>query len=147
MASSDAKRFFAKSVHQITEHLKKVFQQENGIGISTIIIVGGYVESLILIEGIRPSVLRGAVIFGHDTSRFRQRLSKYSYSIDVFQKLNPVKHDKNHKYENDWEIRCGEIFSKLVEVDQRVTVGEYQGEDIYTIHAFGKDGDIKLTYN
>lgn len=159
LASSDAEKFFAKSVKKITKHLKKVFEQKDARGISTIILVGGYAESLILMEGIKSSfphmrtinpqgaawsVLRGAVIFGHDPSLIRQRRSKYSYGIDVFEKFNPAKHDENRKYEKDGEIRCGKIFSKLVEVDQTVTVGEYQGEGIYTLYAFGTKGDVKL---
>ena len=41
------------------------------------------------------SVLRGAVIFGHDPSLIRERRSKYTYGLAVFDKFDSMMHDKN----------------------------------------------------
>lgn len=159
LESSDAEGFFAQSVQKITEHLRTLFEQTNGKGISTFILVGGYAESPILIEGIRSSfpqmrtiipqeaawsVLRGAVIFGHDPSLIRQRRSKFSYGICVQRKFDPTKHDEKRRFEEDGEFRCGGLFSKIVEIDDIVTVGEYQKEKQYRIRKFGKDGNFRL---
>lgn len=159
LAASDAEGFFAQSVQNIIKHLRTLFQQKHGRGISTIILVGGYAESPILIERIRSSfpgmrtiipqeaawsVLRGAVIFGHDPSLIRQRRSKYSYGVSVNRTFDPTKHDEKHKYEKDGKILCGALFQKLVEVDQMITVGEYQGEDVYALEEYGKYGDALL---
>lgn len=159
LASNDAEDFFAQSVQKITEHLRKLFEQENGRVISTIILVGGYAESPILIEGIRSSfpkmrtiipkdaawsVLQGAVIFGHDPSLIRQRRSKYSYGISVYRKFDSFKHDEKRKYEEDGELRCGNLFSKLIEVDEIVTVGEYQNQKHYKMHSYGEKGNFRL---
>lgn len=159
MASSDAEYFFAQSVQKIIEHLKKLFRQKNAKGISTTIRVGGYAESPILIEKIRSSfpqmrtiipldaawsVLRGAVIFGHDPSLIRQRRSKYTYGISVFEKFDPAKHDVKYKYEEDGEFRCGELFSKLLEVDELVVVGESKKENQYTMRSYGEKGNLGL---
>lgn len=126
LASSDAESFFTQSVQNIIKHIRKLFQQKDGRGISTIILVGGYAESPILIEGIKSSfpnmriiipqdaawsVLRGAVIFGHDPSLIRQRRSKYSYGVSVYRKFDPAKHDEERKYEKDGEFRCSGICS------------------------------------
>lgn len=158
LASSDAEGFFAQSVQKIIEHLKKLFQQKHGKGISTIILVGGYAESLILIEGIRSfsrmhtiipqeaawSVLRGAVIFGHDPSLIRQRRRKYTYGFCIYRKFDSAKHDERRKYEKNGEIRCSGLFSKLVEADELVTVGEYQKEKSYQMDEYGKKGNFQL---
>lgn len=159
LASTDAEDFFAQSVQKITEHLRKLFAQENGRVISTIILVGGYAESPILIEGIRSSfpkmrtiipkdaawsVLQGAVIFGHDPSLIRQRRSKYSYGIRIYKKFDSSKHDEKRKYEEDGELRCGNLFSKLVEADELVTVGEYQKQNRYKMDRYGMKGNFKL---
>lgn len=137
MASNDAGDFFAKSISKITGHLKGLFCQENGKGISTIILVGGFAESAMLIEGIKSnfpkmrtiipqeaawSVLRGAVIFGHDPSLIRQRRSRYTYGVGIMQKFDPTIHDEKYKFEKKGESWCNHLFSKLLEVDEIVTV-------------------------
>lgn len=55
MASNDAEDFFAKSIDKITKHLKELFCHKNGRNISTIILVGGFAESEMLIEGIKSN--------------------------------------------------------------------------------------------
>lgn len=159
MASNDAQYFYGNSIGKITDHLQELFRQKNGRDISTIIIVGGFGESPMLIEGIKStfpkmriiipqeaawSVLRGAVIFGHDPSLIRQRRSRYTYGIHIFEKFDPSKHDEKYKYEEKEEIRCGKLFSKLLEVDEIVTVGEYQNEKSYYIENRYKEGNIAL---
>lgn len=120
MSSKDAKQLFVESITKIIEHLKNIFEQTNGRDISTIILVGGYAGSLVLTEVIKSafpgmrliipceaahSVLHGAVIFGHDPSLIRQRRSKYTYGIEVFEIFDPSKHDENYKYEKNGEFR------------------------------------------
>lgn len=161
LASSDAEYFFAQSVQKIIEHLKKQFRQKNAKGILTIILVGGYAESPILIEKISSSfpqmrtiipldaawsVLRGAVIFGHDPSLIRQRRSKYTYGISVFEKFDPAKHDVKYKYEEDGEYRCGKLFSKLLEVDELVVVGGIsKRKSIYNAQLWG-EGKLRIVH-
>lgn len=159
LLSSDAEDLFSQSVRGIIEHLKRLLKQENGKGISTIIFVDGYAESQILITAVKTSfphmrtiipksaawsVLQGAVIFGHDPSLIKQRRSKYSYGISVFEKFDPKKHDEKYKYEKDGKLRCGKLFSKLVELDEIITDGEYQKEDYYEIDEHSMVGNLGL---
>lgn len=53
MKSKYAENFFAESITKITDHLSKLIQQNDGKDISTIILVGGYAESPMLIEKIK----------------------------------------------------------------------------------------------
>lgn len=159
MASKDAEDFFAESINKITGHLKELFLQENGRDISTIILVGGFAESSMLIEGIKTtfpnmrtiipqeaawSVLRGAVIFGHDPSLIRQRISRYTYGIHVRRKFDPSEHDEKYKYEEKGEFYCEKLFSKLLEIDEIVTVGEYQKEKKYYFHSIADAATMEL---
>ena len=159
LASKDAEGFFAEPVNEITIHLKNLLQQKSGKGIATIILVGGFAESSMLIQGIKSafpdmrviipleaawSVLRGAVIVGHDPSLIRERRSKYTYGLAVFDKFDPKIHDEEYKYEDDGEIRCGCLFSKLISIDDPVTVGEYRKAEKYMLTDTGLEGDIEL---
>ena len=159
LAPKDAESFFAESVDKITRHLKSLLQQKSGKGIDTIILVGGYAESPILTQGIKStfpgmriiipmeaawSVLRGAVIFGHDPSLIKGRRIKYTYGVKVFEKFDPTKHDEKYKYEEAGEIRCGCLFSKLISIDDPVTVGEYRKAEKYSLTDNGHEGSIEL---
>lgn len=88
--------FFAQSIDKTADHLSNLLEQNDVKDISTIILVGGYSESQMLVKGIKSmfpkmntlvpkdaawSVLCGAVIFGHDPSLISQRRSKYTYGI------------------------------------------------------------------
>ena len=55
LASKDAEGFFAEPVNEITSHLKNLLQQKSGKGIATIILVGGFAESSMFIQGIKSA--------------------------------------------------------------------------------------------
>ena len=159
LAPKDAEDFFAESVKEIILHLRNLLRQKSGKGISTLILVGGFAESPMLIQGIKSnfpnmriiipqeaawSVLRGAVIFGHDPSLIKERRSKYTYGIGVFDQFDPTIHDEKYKYEEDGETRCDNLFSKLISIDDPVTVGEYRKTEIFSLNKIGRKGNLKL---
>nr|XP_022298993.1 heat shock 70 kDa protein 12A-like isoform X1 [Crassostrea virginica] len=89
LAPKDAEDFFAETVNEITRHLKSLLQEKSGKGIATIILVGGFAESPMLTQAVKSafpqmrviipheaawSVLRGAVIFGHDPSLIKEQI-------------------------------------------------------------------------
>ncbi|XP_056000508.1 heat shock 70 kDa protein 12A-like [Ostrea edulis] len=158
LASKDAEDFFVDSVSCIFVHLSKLFKQKAGKGITTIILVGGYAASPVLTNTIKSkfpqmrtiipqeaawSVLRGAVIFGHDPSLIKQRRSKFTYGVQVRSRFDPSKHDEKYRYE-DGEVWCDDLFSKLIEIDELVTVGEYQKKREYTLHGARSKGNLPL---
>ena len=159
LAPKDAENFFGESLKEITLHLKKLFLQKSARGIATIILVGGFAESSVLTQAIKSSfpemrviipqeaawsVLRGAVIFGHDPSLIKYRRSKYTYGLHIFKPFDPVKHDEKYKYVEDGEVRCDKLFSELVKIDELVTVGEYQKTKHYFIEKHYEDGNGAL---
>ncbi|XP_062582971.1 heat shock 70 kDa protein 12B-like [Saccostrea cucullata] len=149
LESDTAESFFVSSISQILDHMSSLLTTEDGRGISTILLVGGYAESAMLGHAIREkfsekriiipqeaawSVLRGAVIFGHDSSLIKERISKYTYGIASKDKFNPEIHDKKYKKEENGEIWCYDLFSKHVTIDETITVGEYQSDKGYTTY-------------
>ena len=154
MAPKDAEYSFAETVNEITRHLKSLLQQTSGKDIGTIILVGGFAESPMLTHAVKSafsemrviipheaasSVLRGAVIFGHDPG-----LIKYTYGLRVFDDFDPTKHDEKYKFEQDGEILCSCLFSKLISIDDPITVGEYRKPEKYMLTNIGHEGSIKL---
>ena len=89
-------------------------------------------------------VLRGAVIFGHDPGLIKERRSKFTYGLAVFDKFDPKKHDEKYKYEGDGEIRCACLFSKLISIDDPVTVGEYRKAEKYMLTEIEDEGSMEL---
>lgn len=160
LKSKDAEDFFAESITKIADYLSKLIQQNGGKDISTIILVGGYAESPMLIEGIKSkfsqmrviipteaawSILLGAVNFGHSPNLIKHRRSKYTYGIGVNKRFNPSEHDVKHKYVENEEDRCWGIFSKLVEINEPVSVGEYKKIDKkFHIKNCKDEGNFKL---
>ena len=159
LAPKDAESFFTETVTEITRHLKNLLQQKSGKDIATIILVGGFAESPMLTQAVKStfsemrviipheaawSVLRGAVIFGHDPGLIKERRSKYTYGLAVFDKFDPKKHDEKYKYEGDGEIRCACLFSKLISIDDPVTVGEYRKAEKYMLTDIEDEGSMEL---
>nr|XP_022299846.1 heat shock 70 kDa protein 12A-like [Crassostrea virginica] len=159
LAPKDAEDFFAETVNEIIRHLENLLLQNSGKGIATIILVGGFAESPVLTQAVKStfpdmrviipleaawSVLRGAVIFGHDPGLIKERLSKYTYGLAVFDIFDPKIHDEKYKYEEDGEIRCGCLFSKLISIDDPVTVGEYRKAETYMLTDIEDEGSIAL---
>lgn len=159
MAAIDAESFFGKSITKITGHITRLLQHKEGTGISTIILVGGYADSPMLVDGIRLafpkmciiipheaiwSVLRGAVVFGHDPSLITRRRNKYNYGIQVFETFERSKHDEKYKYSKNGEERCGSLFSKLVEHEKIAIVGDYQQENRYQMESYNENGNFHL---
>nr|XP_022297405.1 heat shock 70 kDa protein 12A-like [Crassostrea virginica] len=159
LTPKDAEDFFAESVKEIILHLRNLLRQKSGKGISTLILVGGFAESPMLYQGIKSnfpnmriiipqeaawSVLRGAVIFGHDPSLIKERRSKYTYGIEVFDQFDPMIHDEKYKYEKDGETLCVGLFSKLISIDDPVTVGEYRKTENFLLNKIGHKGNLDL---
>ncbi|KAH3837932.1 hypothetical protein DPMN_111335 [Dreissena polymorpha] len=78
------------------------------------------------------AVLKGAVIYGHSPMAITERVSKYTYGIDVVCTFINGEHPwSKRQIQKDGVIRCTDIFSKLVEVGDKLVVGQAQNEESY----------------
>ena len=152
-----AHSFFNSSTTAIASHMKQIFQKKKVNTTNTIIMVGGYSESLMLVEEIQRSfpqkrfiipqeaglsVLKGAVIFAHDQSLIIERISKYTYGISCNQEFDPEKHPEDRKYfsEDHQEFRVKKVFDRHVEAGELLRVGIPQSVKLYLPNKGIKNG-------
>ncbi|XP_060597746.1 heat shock 70 kDa protein 12B-like [Ruditapes philippinarum] len=133
--------------------IRKVLNNTGAKGLKTVVLVGGFAESPIVIENIRqmivndfpetkvviPSspfkaVLKGAVLFGHDPLIFRSRISRETFGIETNVLFDEKVHDvsKKWKHKDTGEDWCKDIFSLHVRKGKSVILGDKQPVKIYT---------------
>ncbi|XP_060566322.1 heat shock 70 kDa protein 12A-like [Ruditapes philippinarum] len=118
--------FFQESLKKFSNHLTNLLQKPELDECETLLMVGGYSESLLLQQHITktfpnmkivvPSdaglaVLKGAVIYGHDPTVISQRVCKYTYGNDGVHDYNTnCTHPPSRRaFENGIEL-CYDIF-------------------------------------
>ena len=152
--SSTMKELFAQSIESTLAHVKSKLEDGDAEDVNTILMVGGFSEATLLQEAFKKefhnrinivvprdaatSVLRGAVIYGHSPMAISQRVLKKTYGIQTTRQFEDGVHPKHLKYNLEGEDRCEKIFSKHVEINQVVTVGESQAEQSYVSLTVGQ---------
>ncbi|XP_053391496.1 heat shock 70 kDa protein 12A-like [Mercenaria mercenaria] len=112
-----------------------------GANIKAILMVGGYSESPMLQEAVKSAfpeldiiiptgasstVLRGALVYGHNPKAISERKLRYTYGVKATHKFEKGKHPESKRKTYDIGDRCGDIFDKHVEKNAVVKVGEPQ---------------------
>ncbi|XP_060574518.1 heat shock 70 kDa protein 12B-like [Ruditapes philippinarum] len=141
------KNLFQETCKIVYGTIKKVLDKPEANGLRTVVLVGGFAESPIVVENIRkmiandfqgtkvvvPSspfkaVLNGAVLFGHDPMVIRSRISRETYGIRINVKFDPNVHDeqKKQKRKITGEDYCQDIFHIHVRKGQSVVLGSSQ---------------------
>ena len=141
------KELFARSIETTLEHVKLKLKDKKAEDVNTILMVGGFSDAALLQEAFKKefhnrinivvprdaatSVLRGAVIYGHNPMAISQRVLKKTYGIETTLLFKEGVHPEHLKTNIEGIDRCDKVFSKLVEINQVVTVGEAQAEKSY----------------
>ncbi|XP_052788875.1 heat shock 70 kDa protein 12A-like isoform X2 [Mya arenaria] len=148
LEASVVKTFFQTSISSCVKHVSDLLDEPVNRGVQAILMVGGFSESPMLQEMIKTkfpkltiitppeaglAVLKGAVIFGHSPKSISERVSKYTYGTDITVPFDESQHpwSKRKEYKNG-EVRCTDIFSKLVELGQTMVVGQPQDAQNFT---------------
>ncbi|CAH1263874.1 HSPA12A [Branchiostoma lanceolatum] len=134
------KSFFTPVIDSILAHLDQLLTQGEITPLKYMFMVGGFSESPILQyavkekfqgpctvlipEGCGLSIIKGAVMFGHNPSSIAARKSKYTYGTAVCVPFEPEHHPERLKERIDGKLVCTKVFSKFVEAGQLVAVGE-----------------------
>ena len=145
--NSTMKGLFAGSIESTLAHVKSKLEDGNAVGINTVLMVGGFSDAAVLQEAFKQefdshinivipkdatsSVLRGAVIYGHNPMVISHRVLKKTYGIETTRPFKDGVHPEHLKKTYEGVYRCEQIFSKLVEINQVVAVGESQEETKY----------------
>lgn len=143
-----ARTLFDANCKQIVDHLKDLFMQPVVKDVSSILLVGGFAESLMLQSAIRDAfknkkviipaeadlaVLKGAVICGHEPEKISGRICRYTYGVKIVTKFDSTMHPKSKKILHNNIEYCDDIFSIHVRVGQIVEVGEPQVKQTYDV--------------
>ena len=116
--SGDALRnMYAEVIENIRSHLRQLLQEVNGKQPSRMFIVGGFAGSAYLQEFFTAEfdrymkilvpeeagmcVMKGAVLFGHDSKYISSRISRFNYGLLKDIPFRKSKHDENRKFVKD----------------------------------------------
>ena len=161
LSSGILMNFFYSSKAAIVEYLERLFSTKSLQGVNTVMMVGGYSESVALQEYIKASfgdktiiiptnpglaILKGAVLYGHDPSVIAERRCRYTYGIVCEKNFDESKHKASTKYTNDiGEVMARYCFDIHVTVGRPVKTGEFQSEkSLVPSHTYQKSGIISL---
>jgi hypothetical protein len=76
--------------------------------------------------------LRGALIFGHSPTSIIERVLRYTYGVHVYSQFLEGEDPERKRVMTDAGPSSRDVFSKHVERNQKVIVGEPQKTRIYT---------------
>ncbi|XP_069131206.1 heat shock 70 kDa protein 12B-like [Argopecten irradians] len=142
MSGDKAKELFKDTARHIVDHLKKLLREPSARGVTSILMVGGFSESLVLQDEIKRNfprlrmivpqdaglaVLKGAVIFGHEPRAIKSRVCKYTYGVNTARAFDEHLHDISKRVvRSDGRVRCEDIFDVHVRVGDSVDIGQPQ---------------------
>ncbi|XP_062579769.1 heat shock 70 kDa protein 12B-like [Saccostrea cucullata] len=141
--------FFQPACAGIIDHVNHLLEKPNVRGTQTILMVGGFSESLILQARIRAAfpdfrvvvpndaglaVLKGAVLFGHNPRVIMARVAKYTYGFASFEKFNHKIHSKEKKISMNGKDFCKDIFDVHVRKGASLHIDEAQAKRPYEVN-------------
>ena len=132
----------AKVAHQIGEHIIKLLQEVELKGLDAILLVGGFVNSPIIVEEMRNlvgekirlivpenselCVVKGAVLFGWKRDIIRSRKNRYTYGFGSSDNFIEGEHDESRSFtNNNGEKKCNNCFHKLVTINEDLPIDKY----------------------
>jgi hypothetical protein len=145
-------KLFKETCIKMFDIIKKVLQSYSLKDCRTVVLVGGFAESPIVVQHIREAikekfpdvkvvvptspfqaVLKGAVLYGHDPMIFRSRIARYTYGVEIRCLFNEKKHNKEKKWLNteDNKYYCKDVLAVHVEKGQSVILKEQLEEHRY----------------
>ncbi|XP_064601149.1 heat shock 70 kDa protein 12B-like [Liolophura sinensis] len=134
------------TIQKIITHVETLMADPKCRGISHILLVGGFSESPFLQEEFRKnfrsvnvvtpldavlSVVKGAVIFGHQPGAIGIRLAAFTYGICSFSTFVDGDHDPDKLIMIEGERECQDIFNRFVSVDEEVPYGMETSEHTF----------------
>lgn len=131
--------FFKDSLNKLLTDIHEVLRHERCLGVKAIMLVGGFAECQLLRDAIKQnfqkmnvfvpiegglSVLKGAVIYGHNPQMVSSRICNYTYGISVSKPFLPQNMPLEKSYTYDGELWCRDIFEVSFPIDTVVNVGD-----------------------
>ncbi|XP_052781386.1 heat shock 70 kDa protein 12A-like [Mya arenaria] len=139
--------FFKTQVEAIVGHVSHIIDHLNVGDIAAVVLVGGFSNCPLLQQAMKtkfynhtiivPSdpdlaVLKGAAIFGHKPELISQRVSKYTYGVNVCADFIEHVHRESYKVRDEkGNDRCDNVFDKHITAGQCLIGGEAQVNKYY----------------
>lgn len=138
---------FSCAIGNTISHLQDLLDRPTCKDAKTIIMVGGFSESPLLQKGVRDafprlkviipqecslSVLKGAVIFGHNPSTISSRKAKCTYGIATSKKFNSRRHRESKKIMVKNEAFCKDVFDRHLVIGATLDIDVAQSNQKYT---------------
>ena len=142
------RHFFKTSREEIVSHVKELLAKQELSNVSTIILVGGHAESSLLQDFVRKSfcsktvivpnqpglsVLKGAVIFGHDPFVIAERVCRFTYGINISDLFYEKRHTMESQFadKDDGSLLAKDCFDIYCKIGQNVKVDVFQKSKSY----------------
>lgn len=138
VSADDLKSLFTPSIDKIIKTLSAVVQKNKDV--SMIILVGGFAECQIFSEKVKEcfkqktvivpehanlAILKGAVLFGHNSDVINPRITRFTYGTECVVPFDKSKHDVSRKFLDGWGDKCCEgIFSLIIKQKKSVALGK-----------------------
>ncbi|CAG2224132.1 unnamed protein product [Mytilus edulis] len=148
---------FDNAVNKLVIHLRKLLHLDQLMDITTILLVGGFSDSIIIknsilsnfpnIRIINPedcslAVLKGAVLYGHNPKIIKSRICKSSYGIGIHVKFEEGVHPEERKRTICGSDICDDVFDIHLNLGERVEINTPRLEKVY--HA--QNNPAKIAY-
>jgi hypothetical protein len=135
--------FFDYSINNVTDALESLFQKEELTDVDTLLAVGGFSESKILIDAIKEklgpdiavivpndpglAVLKGAVLYGFEPEIITSRVSRYTYGVAMQRHF--IQGVDAESYRNKKMV--DDVFDIHVRKGKVVEIGQFEPEHSY----------------
>ncbi|XP_052083292.1 heat shock 70 kDa protein 12B-like isoform X4 [Mytilus californianus] len=148
---------FSKSLEDIVSHISRIIKLNKSV--SLLLLVGGLSESAILQHAIRKefpdkriiipedaglSVLKGAVLFGHNPDYISSRVMRYTYGFRTVEMFNHNIHDEAKLVMIDGQERCNDNFWIVKKLNETTSLETKVKDMIHTIETFQRTVDIPV---
>lgn len=132
------KNLFDKTVKNILALLQEILTRKESESLTLILLVGGFAECSLVQSEIRKAflhrrvivpeesgltVLRGAVLFGHNSKAIYMRKIRVTYGVSWSPVFDPKVHDQQHYTEVNDEAQCKNAFDIIMQKDTNVKQG------------------------
>lgn len=140
---------FDKSISSIIRHIQSLLEMNTMTGVTALLLVGGYADSHVVrdavvshfpnLQIIHPqeaasTVLKGAVLFGHEPRAITARVCKYTYGIAMSLPFKEGVHDPSKRRFINGEDICDDIFDVHLNVGQQVSLTGKRTGKPYNVH-------------
>ena len=131
---------FEPVIREILQHIESLLRLPEVTNCQYFLLVGGFGECVFLQKAIEDafgrrvcllvpneaqmSVIKGAVLFGHQPAAIKSRIAKNTYGIEICKTFKEGIHDRSKAAIFDGILKCCEIFDPFVQMGVEVETGK-----------------------